>query len=240
MKKELIKQRFAKNLNTYQENATVQMNMARKLMELLPNKNFSNILELGCGTGFLTKLATQNLSYNSYTAIDIVEECEQYIKEINSNIVFINDDIETTHLTEKYDLIISNAVFQWLNDFESFIEKLQNNLSENGIVLFTTFGTKNFQEIAKVANISLKYYSMDDLKQILKSYSIEHIEEDIFEEQFQTTKEMLEHMKKTGVNSISENTWTIKDFKEFNQHYQNIYKNNVHLTYNPIYVLLKH
>ncbi len=137
-------------------------------------------------------------------------------------------------------MIISNAVFQWLNDFESFIENLQNNLTENGIVLFTTFGTKNFQEIAKVANVSLKYYSTEELKEILKSYSIELIEEDIFEEYFKSTKEMLEHMKKTGVNAISENTWTLKDFKEFNQHYQNIYKDSIHLTYNPIYVLLKH
>lgn len=240
MKKNLIKQRFSKNLNTYQDNAIIQMNMAKKLISLLPDKNFSNILELGCGTGFLTKLANKNLNYKSYTAIDIVKECEPYIKRVNNDINFISDDIETINLTETYDLIISNAVFQWLNDFERFITKLQNNLSSNGIILFTTFGTKNFQEISKVANISLKYYSPKELQHILETYSIEYLEEETFEEQFKTTKEMFEHMKKTGVNAISETAWTLKDFKEFNQHYQNIYKDGVHLTYNPIYVLLKH
>lgn len=240
MKKELIKQRFSKNLNTYQENAIIQMNMAEKLINLLPDKSFSNILELGCGTGFLTKIATEKLSYNSYTAVDIVKECEPYIKKVNNDIGFINDDIETINLTEKYDLIISNAVFQWLNDFETFITKLQNNLTENGIILFTTFGTKNFQEISKVANLSLKYYSIDELKNILKQYTIIHLEEEILDKKFQTTKEMFEHMKKTGVNAISEKTWSLKDFKEFKQNYQNIYKDSVHLTYNPIYILLKH
>lgn len=238
MKKELVKNRFAKNLNTYVENAVVQMNMAKRLFDLLPNKNFSNILELGCGTGFLTSLASDNLNYNSYTAIDIVKECEPYIKNINENIDFITEDIESLNLNKKYDLIISNAAFQWLNDFEKFITNLKNHLTKNGIILFSTFGPKNFQEISKVANISLKYYSIDELKNILSIYSIEYIEEDSVIKNFKTTKEMFEHMKKTGVNAISEKTWTLKDMKEFKEEYAKLYNDNIHLTYNPIYVLL--
>ena len=112
MKKELIKQRFSKNLNTYQENALIQKNMAEKLIQLLPERKFDNILELGCGTGFLTKLASEKINYKSYTAIDIVQECKPFIKKLDKNIEFLNADIETLNLTQKYDLIISNAVFQ--------------------------------------------------------------------------------------------------------------------------------
>lgn len=237
--KKLIKQRFAKSLNTYQENAVVQKNMAEKLIELLPNKDFSNILELGCGTGLLTKLVCKNVNHNSYTAVDIVRECEPYIKNIDENINFVPADIETINLPQKYDLIISNAVFQWLNDFESFIKKLQNNLTENGILLFTTFGPKNFQEISNVTNLSLKYYSKEELKNILNAYSVEHIEEEIIEKEFKTTKEMFEHMKKTGVNAISQTPWTLKDIREFKIRYEKLYNSNIHLTYHPIYALIR-
>lgn len=239
MKKELIKQRFSKSLNTYQENAIVQMQMAEKLIGLLHDKNYPHILELGCGTGLLTKLVAKNLNYSSYTAIDIVKECETYIKNINDKINFITGDIESIDLNRKYDLIVSNAAFQWLNEFEPFIKHLKNHLSDNGVILFTTFGQKNFQEISNTANISLNYYSVEELKNILNNYNLLHIHEETIIQNFKSIKEMFEHMKKTGVNAISDSTWSLKEIKSFKQQYQDIYKDRVHLTYNPIYVLLK-
>ncbi len=240
MKKELIKQRFSKSLNTYQQNAVVQMQMAEKLAALLPSKDYEHILELGCGTGFLTKTLTKQLKYKTYTAIDIVKECEPFIKEINNNINFVNSDIENLTLENKYDLIVSNAAFQWLDDFETFIKTLKTNLTENGILLFTTFGQKNFQEITAAANISLNYYSKEELETILNNYNILHIKEETIVQNFDSIKEMFEHMKKTGVNAVSESTWGLKETKLFKQNYQELYKDSIQLTYNPIYVLLKH
>lgn len=240
MKKELIKQRFSKSLNTYQQSAVVQMQMAKNLVDLLPAKDYENILELGCGTGFLTKTLIQRVRYKTYTAIDIVKECEPYIKNIDENIVFVNNDIESITLEGKYDLIVSNAAFQWLDNFEAFIKHIKNHLSDEGILLFTTFGQKNFQEIANTANISLNYYSIEELKTILNNYNLLHIQEETIVQDFKSIKEMFEHMKKTGVNSVSESTWGLKETKQFKQRYQDIYKDSIHLTYNPIYVLLKH
>ena len=74
MKKELVKQQFSKNLTNYEENAVVQMIMAEKLVNLLPKKEYKNILEIGCGTGFLTKLLNKNIKFDTYTTIDIVGE----------------------------------------------------------------------------------------------------------------------------------------------------------------------
>ena len=45
--------------------------------ELMFEKDQPIILELGCGTGFLTKLANQNIIFDEYTAIDIVKECKE-------------------------------------------------------------------------------------------------------------------------------------------------------------------
>lgn len=240
MKKELIKQRFSKSLNTYQENAVIQAQMAKKLIGLLPDKNYSNILELGCGTGGLTTLAVKELNFETYTAIDIVPECENFISKISPNIKFINADIETLKPEKKYDLIISNAAFQWLNNFEHVIKNLKTNLSENGVILFSTFGDKNFQEISHAGNVSLKYYSQKELETILSDYSIEHFEEDVLHQEFKTIKEMFDHMKKTGVNALNEKPWGLKETRLFKERYKELYKDSVKLTYNPIYVLIKH
>ncbi len=239
MKKELVKQQFSKNLTNYEENAVVQMIMAEKLVNLLPKKEYKNILEIGCGTGFLTKLINKKIKFDTYTTIDIVGECKDYIYSINPDIKFIKGDIEKTELTKKYDLIISNAVFQWISDFEEFIQSLHKNLDTNGILAFATFGKENFKEVKEVGKVSLDYYSKDELKELLSNYNIEHIEEETIIKIFEDIKNMLMHMKKTGVNSLSEKTWSIKEINSFIKHYKNLYKDNVSLTYNPIYVIAK-
>ena len=84
MNKDLIKKRFSRKLESYNENAKVQKQMCEKLLSYIPkDRKYENILEIGCGTGLLTKLATDNLEYCSYIANDIVPTCEEYIKKIN-------------------------------------------------------------------------------------------------------------------------------------------------------------
>ena len=79
--KELIKNRFKKSLKTYDENAFVQKTVAEKLVNLLPCKDFSNILEIGCGSGILTKIINEKYNPELYVINDIVAECEKYIKK---------------------------------------------------------------------------------------------------------------------------------------------------------------
>ena len=239
MKKELVKQQFSKNLTNYEENAVVQMIMAEKLLNLLPKKEYKNILEIGCGTGFLTKLINKNIKFENYTTIDIVGGCKDFIQSINPDINFIKGDIEKTEITGKYDLIISNAVFQWITDFENFVKKLSSSLNNNGILAFATFGKENFKEIKEVGKVSLDYYAKEEIKNLLSIYNLKHIEEEIIVKNFKNIKNMLMHMKKTGVNSLSEKTWSIKEINAFIKHYKELYNDNVSLTYNPIYVIAK-
>ena len=64
--KNLVHDRFAKNLENYNENAKIQKRMAERLLTFIKNRSPKNILEIGCGTGFLTKLVSENLSYESF------------------------------------------------------------------------------------------------------------------------------------------------------------------------------
>ena len=240
MNKELIQKRFAKNLDTYNENAKIQKIMAERLFSFLKTKNFNSILEIGCGTGFLTSLAVKNLNFCSYTANDIVKECEDYIKTINPNIKFLCNDIERfiNEDQEKYDLIISNAAFQWVENFEEFVNKLISKLNPNGILLFSTFGKENYREIYHVIGESLNYYSPLELKDFFKEFN-PIIEEEIRIMAFKTPIDILKHIKNTGVNSIEAHSWTKTDMQKFENGYNNFCAKNPTLTYNPIYVFIQ-
>ncbi len=238
MNKDLIKARFSKSLSTYDDNARIQKKMAEKLVSILNNSSYSNILEIGCGTGLLTELINEKFQFENYTAIDIVEECKNYIDKINSEINFINDDIENfvTNNTVQYDLIISNASLQWVENFEATIKTLQQKLTENGELIVSTFGRENFREIGLITGTALDYYSPQELE---KMFPQSEILPEIHIMAFNSPKDVLKHLQLTGVNAIENKSWTKKDLSKFENAYNNICPNRPTLTYNPIYIKFK-
>lgn len=240
MNKDLIQKRFAKNLDTYNDNAKIQKKMAERLLSFLDRKDFNDILEIGCGTGFLTQLVNEKFSFKTYTANDIVESCEKYVKEINPKINFIPADIEKAveNSDKKYDLIISNAVFQWVENLESFIKLLISKLNDDGVLLFSTFGPENFREVNFVLGKTLPYYSANELQEIIKGYK-SVVEQEMHVMAFKTPKDILKHIKSTGVNALEMVSWTKTDMQKFENGYNNFCSGIPTLTYHPIYVKIE-
>lgn len=237
MNKDLIKKRFSKNLKTYNSNAKIQRKMAEHLINFITRRRFANVLEVGCGTGVLTELAYNNFVFESYTANDIVENCESYIKKISKQINFEPSDIEDflRGHSDKYDLILSNAVFQWIENYETFIELLISRLRSKGVLLFSTFGCRNFIEIRQILGCSLPYISVEEYERLLKNkrYSIK---EEIYTLKFRTPQDVLQHIKLTGANAVYEAKWTKSDMLNFIKRYNDLCSGSPILTYNPIYV----
>ncbi len=235
MNKDLINSRFGKHLKDYDKNAKIQKIMAEKLISLCSKKKYKNILEIGCGTGLLTKEAIKNLEFENYTAIDIVEECESYIKNIDGKINFISRDVETLkEISPNPELIISNAALQWTSDFEKTVKTLKNMLTKNGELIISTFGKENFREIFYIMGTTLKYYSESELKEFFPDFEIYPPEIHIMS--FPSPKDVLKHLQLTGVNSIENRAWTKKDLKSFEDNYSSLCVKVPTLTYNPVYI----
>lgn len=237
MNKNLIQKRFAKNLNTYNDNAKIQKIMAEKLVSLSARKDYDSILEIGCGTGLLTEKVLKNFTFKTYTANDIVADCEKYIKKLSDKINFVHADIEEVikNSQNKYDLIISNATFQWIENFEEFLYSLLSKLNTGGILLFSTFGPENFHEIFYITGKTLHYKSCEQYKSILNGFNF-YIEEEIHALAFKSAKEVLKHVKYTGVNALDSNGWTKADMLRFEEEYNKICTSSPTLTYNPLYI----
>ena len=235
MNNELIKKRFAKNLQFYNDNAKVQKIMALKLVNMTEKNEFDTILEVGCGTGLLTELAVNKFKYKDYYANDLLSQCKEYIYKINKDIKFVSSDAVTTKFDKHYDLIISNAVFQWIDNLDLFIEKLVSNLKPGGILLFSTFGKENFREIYLTTGKTLTYYSKQEMQKILANYQYV-IDEDIHITAYKTPVDVLKHIKLTGVNAIETKAWTKNDLYKFENAYRNLCPTAPTLTYNPLYV----
>ena len=152
--KQQVKLHFSKNASNYDEYAHVQKKMRDVLIDFMMQNikdalKITRILEIGCGTGSLTRVLTELFPSAHITAVDIapgmIAEIEPKFK--NNSVEFICGDIEEMDLNNTYDIIISNATFQWFNDMPITINKLYNALNSKGMLCFSTFGKSTFCEL---------------------------------------------------------------------------------------------
>lgn len=235
----LIKNKFKKSMDKYDENALVQKVMAEKLIGSLKENSYDKILELGCGTGLLTRQAAEKLSFKKYYVNDIVEKSKFYIDKIIPENIFICGNAQKIKLPVKVDLIISNAMFQWFNNLDRVLEYYYTLLNKGGTIAFTTFSPENFSEIKSVTGIGLDYKTVDEIREILeKNFEVIHLENFDYTLHFKNPLEILAHMKNTGVNSLTEQRWGVKEVKEFCDKYREKYP-DLPLTYSPIIAVCK-
>lgn len=238
----LIKKQFEKSMNDYNKNATVQDLMASKLIIELSKitTDFENVLELGSGTGLLTKRIAKNINFKTFNANDLIEKSKLYVQKIIPNANFICGNALKIKPAKKMDLIISNAMFQWFENLEKAVSILKFSLKKDSILAFSTFTPENFKEIKEITGLTLIYKSKEEIIKALtaQGFEILYCEEFYEEIKFNTPLELLAHMKKTGVNSLSTKTWTVKEVKEFCDNFNKKFK-QTKLTYSPLIVIAK-
>lgn len=238
----LIKKQFEKSMNDYDKNATVQDLMASKLLIELSkiSTDFENILELGSGTGLLTKRIAKNLHFKLFTANDLIEKSKFYVQKAIPNANFICGNALKIKPSKKMDLIISNAMFQWFENLEKATSIIKLSLKKDSLLAFSTFTPENFKEIKEISGLTLQYKQKDEILNILTSQGFEILYcEEFYEEiTFKTPLELLAHMKKTGVNSLSTKIWTVKEVKDFCDTFNKKFK-ETKLTYSPLIVIAK-
>ena len=226
--------RFERNIENYNNNAFIQKDITKNLINLLQknyNKDFNNIFEIGCGTGFLTNEIYKNIKYKKLFLNDLYDiklKCDK----------FYLGNIENIDLPDKLDLVLSSSVLQWIKNIDNLLFKINKSLINNGLFVGSMFINKNFHEIKDIFNIGLNYFNNENLKLLFEKYfDIIYYEEFIKEIKFDNFADILKHIKNTGVNNIQNFTLTKTMLKNYSNIYNEKYKNI--LTYDYNFFILK-
>lgn len=241
--KQLIKQHFGNSLNgTYDRNATVQHKIASNLYDLWKStigiNSDSAILEIGCGTGFLTRLYTPT-AYPSHLVLN--DLCHVPTVTLNLNVTdyqFIEKDAELLEFPpQSFDYIVSSSAIQWLENLPLLFNHLHSWLNPGGAIVISTFGTNNMKEIKDNIKISLNYKSVEwYCNEIKRNFDIVLIREESETMTFDTPLDVLRHIQSTGVNSINSTKTPSGTLRRLLKNYPNI-DGRFPLTYNPIYII---
>lgn len=105
------------------------------LMGLIQKRPFSNVLDLGCGTGELTKKLFEELKPAALTAIDSSSEMLKESEKFQARgLTFAQADISEYRLDKKYDVVFSNAALQWVPDHEALFPRILDWIFPGGQV----------------------------------------------------------------------------------------------------------
>jgi len=239
--KKIIKSNFNKYSKNYNSKANLQKIIANQLCEFakFEVQNSQNILDLGCGTGFIGQNLLKNYDFSNKELfqLDIAQKMFDNNPNKGSNIFNIQADIENLPFKngKKFDLILSSLAFQWLNNLNFALKNIKNILKPNSKLVFSIFIDGTLCELKQSAkeigvNLSINnFIKEEELNQIIaqnfKDYQIEIVD---FKEEYKDIYELLNSIKQIGASySVKErNILTKQDFKDLNNFYLKNFNNH--------------
>ena len=215
--KRALANRFGSRAESYEAATPVQQVMGQCLLDRIrseqPNVNVQEILEVGCGTGRLTRALKALFPSANITAIDISQEMIDYAtKQVPGPDYLVVDAEEYLQsLNRRFDLIVSNATVQWFVHLDKAIERMCSVLAPGGFLALGTFAERTFCELADAFNCAYQknqlavqnhvvpMKSVDYLRQLLPEAEL--VERDILAH-FADVRTFLQSIKDAGaVNS---------------------------------------
>jgi ubiquinone/menaquinone biosynthesis C-methylase UbiE len=124
----------------YEHGSNSQRIIGTKIIKELEISKGSTVLDLGCGTGYLTKVLSESVGpQGKVVAVDPDGDrlAIAIAKYPSSNIEYIQVD-DKTFPPGEYDVIFSNLVIHWIDDKEALFNRVYANLRPGGCFVFCT------------------------------------------------------------------------------------------------------
>lgn len=262
--KAFVQKHFDRSVSQYDRGAGLHRFIADKLLAMAGLNGYKkNVLEIGCGTGYLSSMICSVWNPENLTAVDISNKMIESTKErcfFHNNIDLIRKDGEQLSFEDgrKFDLIVSSSTFQWFNDISSSFKRYSSMIEDGGGFLFSMFvdGTfcELFQAFEKACVINKKpamkpgqkLLGVGKVREFLRSAGFK--EKDSFFEKhvvtFASFNDFREMVKKMGFSNSNEDIGYIpkrvaSDIKKIYEAEFGNSKNEIQATYSVFYYMGK-
>jgi len=152
-----VKRSFSSAADSYDHHAVLQREIGDRLVAHL---NFTKIeperiLDIGCGTGYLTRLLTDKFKKAHITGLDLSEAMVLHTRKQHKLRLpwhgkrhhCVADGCALPFADASFDLVTSNLAMQWVANPGDMLSEMRRVLAPGGLMLFATFGRRTLAEL---------------------------------------------------------------------------------------------
>ncbi len=130
---------FEEYLNSRIDSNSPHNKTIRKLLiDIIGEYSNKSVLDLGCGIGcFARELADKA---KRVVGIDISNKVIEYAISNNSKDntkYFVHDIAKLNDISESFDIVFSDMVFNYIEDYDKLLNDINHHLNEDGLLVFS-------------------------------------------------------------------------------------------------------
>lgn len=140
---------FSRAADSYDSVAGLQRAIGHQLLGYLPaDLQASRWLDLGCGTGYFSRVLAQRFGASDGAAVDIAEGMLKHAKPLAGAAHFIAGDAECLPLrSSSRELIFSSLALQWCGDFAQVLSEARRVLQPGGMLALSSLCVGTLAEL---------------------------------------------------------------------------------------------
>jgi len=168
LNKKILALHFSQSAARYHREARLQREVAFQLAEMsFPEESssrhgkYGSVLELGCGTGFLTGHLLRRLAPERLVAVDLAEgmlaQTRLNLEDVSGadSVRCLCADCERLPLAAgSFDLVASSTTLQWVESLEDTLAGVHSLLRPGGRLVAATLGRDTFRELRQAYRVS--------------------------------------------------------------------------------------
>lgn len=250
--------RFSQAAATYQTQATLQRHSANHLLNIIaayqPCVPSGSIIEVGCGTGFITQGLIQLFPQHRLEITDLstgmLDFCRNQVSISHSQqhlVSFqIQDGEKLKNRTQKYTAIVSGFVIQWFSDPIYTLQKWFAQLEPGGF-LFLSFPTRHsfpeWRQLCIQNSLPFTVNPLPDPVSLLQSFADEKIRyQEVIQtvETFTSAAVFFRGLKAIGAGlNQTETRLSFQQMKQLIQDWDNRTSNHVKVSHHTMFLVIQ-
>jgi malonyl-CoA O-methyltransferase len=205
-----VRSAFNKASGQYDEHAFLQKEIATRLdakLDVISGES-SVILDLGAGTGLLSKQLSKRFPDSQLICLDFAQAS---LKHNPSSNKICADAYQLPLADNSVDMVISSLMMQWCPDLKQLFSEIHRVLKNNGLILFSTFGPDTLKELKKswlVVDSDTHVNTFTDMHDIGDQMLGAGFQSPVMEMEtltltYQTVMDLLRDLKAIGAQTVS-------------------------------------
>jgi malonyl-CoA O-methyltransferase len=182
-----IQRGFSESAKTYDLFSGLHREIADKLfVQVIKEPQPSTLLDVGCGTGYLTVRLKEYFPQSKIIGIDFAQGMLEVARSKQEEIIWIlADGNQLPFSSGCFDIVISNLAYQWAEDLSRAFSQVKRVLVPNGVLACTLFGYNTcrelFQCLDEASGRALQFVRLPDQSRIREALIVSGFRNPILE-----------------------------------------------------------